>query len=70
MLHRLNKAIADGSHEASTRTCQTIIQLLESGVGGNTDSLPATGLALGVSELDLGLVQDEPQQEFVLEEFN
>ena len=69
MLHRLNKAIAAGSHEASTRTCQTIIQFLESGVGGNTDSLPATGLALGVSELDLGLVQDEPQQEFVLEEF-
>ena len=70
MLHRLNKAIAAGSPEASTRTCQTIIQLLESGVGGNTDSLPATGLALGVSELDLGLVQEEPEQEFVLEEFN
>jgi tetratricopeptide (TPR) repeat protein len=70
LLHPLNEAIAAGTHEVSTRTCQTIIQFLESGVRGNADSQPATGLALGVSELDLGLVQDEPQQEFVLEEFN
>jgi tetratricopeptide (TPR) repeat protein len=70
ILNLLNEAIAAGSPEASTRACQTIIQVLESGVRGNADSQPATGLALGGSELDLGLVQDEPQQEFVLEEFN
>ena len=68
MLHLLDEAIASTSTEASTRTCQTIIQFLESGVRG--DSRPETGLALGVSEADLGLVQTEQEQEFILEEFN
>ena len=68
MLHLLDEAIASSCTEASTRTCQTIIQFLESGVRG--DSRPDTGLALGVSEADLGLVQTEQEQEFILEEFN
>jgi hypothetical protein len=54
MLHLLNEAIAAGSHEASTRTCQTIIQFLDSGIRGNTDSRPGSGLALGVSEFGPG----------------
>jgi len=68
MLHLLNEAIASSSDQVSARTCQTIVQFLESGVRGN--SRPETGLALGVSEADLGLVPTEPEQEFILEEFN
>jgi tetratricopeptide (TPR) repeat protein len=67
LLRLLNEAIAAGTDEGSARACQTTIQVLENGV--RADSRPATGLALGVSQLDLGLVQDEPQQEVVLEEF-
>jgi len=68
MLYLFDEAIASSSDQVSARTCQTIIQFLESGVRGN--SRPETGLALGVSEADLGLVQAEPEQEFILEEFN
>jgi hypothetical protein len=67
LLRQFNEAIAAGTDEGSARACQTTIQVLENGV--RADSRPATGLALGVSELDLGLVQDEPQREVVLEEF-
>lgn len=68
MLHLLDEAIASSSDQVSARTCQTIIQFLESGVRG--DSRPETGLALGVSEADLGIVQTVPEQEFILEEFS
>jgi len=68
MLNLLNEAIASGSDQVSARTCQTIVQFLESGVRG--DFRPETRLALGVSEADLGLVQTEPEQEFILDEFN
>ena len=68
MLHLFDEATASSSDQVSARTCQTIIQFLESGVREN--SRPETGLALGVSEADLGLVQTEPEQEFILEEFN
>jgi hypothetical protein len=67
LLRQFNEAIAAGTDEGSARACQTTIQVLENGV--RADSRPATGLALGVSELDLGLVHDEPQREVVLEEF-
>jgi len=70
MLNLLNEAIASGSDQVSARTCQTIVQFLESGVRGNADSRPETGLAIGVSEADLGLVQTDPEQELILEGFN
>ena len=59
------------SAQASARTCETIVQFLESGVSGNRDSQAAYGLALGVSEADLGLVQkDVVEEEFILEDFS
>lgn len=68
MLHLLDEGIASSSDQVSARTCQTIIQFLESGVRG--DSRPETGMALGVSEADLGIVQTVPEQELILEEFS
>ena len=68
MLHLLNEAIASGSNDISARTCPTIVRFLESGV--RADVRPETGLALGVCEADLGLVQKEPEEQFILETFS
>ena len=63
--------LTSDSDQASARTCKTIVQFLESGVRGNPKSHAAYGLALGVSEADLGLVQkDAVEEEFILEEFS
>jgi len=63
--------LTSDSDQASARTCKTIVQFLESGVRGNPESHAAYGLALGVSEADLGLVQkDVVEEEFILEEFS
>jgi hypothetical protein len=70
MLHLLNEAIASSSDQVSAGSCQTIIQFLETGIRGNTDSQGYSGLALRVSELDLGLVPPEPEPEVVLEELS
>ena len=64
----LNEGITSGSDQVSVRTCQTIVRFLESAV--REDSRSETGLALGVSEADLGLLQIGSEQEFILEEFH
>jgi hypothetical protein len=64
MLNLLNEANASGSDQVSARTCQTIVKFFESGVRG--DSGPQTGLALGVCEADLELIQKESEEQFIL----
>ena len=66
--HEDQLRLAHGLEKVGTLEAATIIQFLESGVRG--DSRPETGLALGVSEADLGLVQTEQEQQLILEEFN
>ena len=71
MLKLCNDAVTSESDQASARTSETIVQFMESGVRGNRDARATHGLALGVSEADLGLVQkDVVEEEFILEEFS
>ena len=71
MLKLCNDAVTSESVQALARTSETIVQFLESGVRGNRDARATHGLALGVSEADLGLVQkDVVEEEFILEEFS
>jgi tetratricopeptide (TPR) repeat protein len=65
MLNAVNGAIASGSVQDSARTCQAIIQFLEGGVPRKADSRPETGLALGVSEGNLGLTEKESEEELI-----
>ena len=69
MLKLFNDALASGSDQTSARTCQAIVQFLESGVRVKADSKSSSGLALGVSEADLQCGHNDALvEEFILEE--
>ena len=67
MLHLLDQVVLSGSEPPSDKRCTTIIRFLETGVR-HSDSQVTTGLALGVSDIDLEPAS-APENEFVLEEF-
>jgi hypothetical protein len=66
MFHMLNQIVA-GSDLAADQRYTTIVNFLETGIRYSAP-VPTTGLALGVSELDLASTALE--HEFVLEEAN
>jgi tetratricopeptide (TPR) repeat protein len=55
LLNELNDAMIDGSSQSLQDTCQKVISALEEGSFEKTEVLSGIGLALGVSDLDLGL---------------
>jgi hypothetical protein len=55
LLNELNDAMITGSARSLQDTCQKVIDALEQGSFEKPEALSGMGLALGVSDLDLGL---------------
>jgi hypothetical protein len=68
LLNELNDAMIEGSAQNLQDTCQKVIHALERGSWEKAEALPGIGLALGVSDLDLGLGLRMPTEEDLLEE--
>lgn len=67
LLNLLNEAMASGSPQDLARTCQIVVQFLETGTREQTDSEGETGMALGVSELDLGFAGSDSEDILVID---
>jgi tetratricopeptide (TPR) repeat protein len=68
LLNELNDAMIDGSAQNLRDTCQKVIHALERGSFEKAETLSGMGLALGVSDLDLGLALRMPMEEELLKE--
>ncbi|MEW5977925.1 MAG: tetratricopeptide repeat protein [Acidobacteriota bacterium] len=68
LLNVLNEAMISGSESDLSETCRQIIQALERGDWEREDSLSGMGLALGVSDLDLGMGLVSPAETPVINE--
>jgi tetratricopeptide (TPR) repeat protein len=55
LLNELNDAIIDGMHDVQRETCQKVVRALERGSLDQEENQGDVGLALGVTDLDLGL---------------
>ena len=74
VIHGKNAAYVDMlqllDRSAAETNCQTIIKFLETGIREDAGGRTGGGWALGVSEEDLGLAKNIPEQELVLEELD
>ena len=63
LLHLLNEAMQSGSPEDLQESGLKVIQILERGTWEEKESVSSMGMALGVSELDLGMSLEIEQEE-------